>query len=101
MFKLHWVMYCINLVHSRIDIFDINHWKPQDVLELHDKLKDKMQLINDALCRATEWKEKKMSNIAWFKLPFSHVHDRVMRMTMHFLRGRTLNTRTETHGHDR
>jgi hypothetical protein len=58
MFKLHWVMYCINLVHSQIDIFNSNHWKLQDVIELHDKLKDKTQLISDALCRATEWKEK-------------------------------------------
>jgi hypothetical protein len=37
---------------------------------LHDKLKDKTQLISDALCRAIEWKEKKMPNIAWFKIPF-------------------------------
>jgi hypothetical protein len=70
MFKQHWVMYCINLVHNQIDIFDSNHWRPQDVLELYDKLKDKMQLISDDLCRATEWKENKLSNIAWFKLPF-------------------------------
>jgi hypothetical protein len=63
-------MYCINLVHSRIDILDSNHWRLQDILELHDKLKDKTQLISDALCRPTEWKEKKMLNIARFKLPF-------------------------------
>jgi hypothetical protein len=41
MFKEHWVMYYINLVHSQIDIFDSIHWRPQDILELHDKLKDK------------------------------------------------------------
>jgi hypothetical protein len=63
-------MYYINLVHSRINIFDSNHWRPQDILELHDKLKDKTQLISDALCRASKWKEKKMANIARFKLPF-------------------------------
>jgi hypothetical protein len=52
------------LVHSQIDIFDSNHRRPQDILELHDKLKDKTQLISDALCRATEWKENKLPNIA-------------------------------------
>jgi hypothetical protein len=36
-------MYYINLVHSQIDIFDSNHWRPHDVIELHNKLKDKMQ----------------------------------------------------------
>jgi hypothetical protein len=70
MFKQHWVMYCINLVHSQINTFDSNQWRPHDVIELHDKLKDKTQLISDAMCRATEWKEKKMPNIAQFKLPF-------------------------------
>jgi hypothetical protein len=70
MFKQHWVMYCINLVHSQIDIFYSNHWRPQDILELYDKLKDKMQLVSDALCRATEWKENNLPNIARFKLPF-------------------------------
>jgi hypothetical protein len=63
-------MYCINLVHSQIDIFDSNHWIPQDKIELHNKLKDKMQLINDALCMATKWKESKLPNITRFKLPF-------------------------------
>jgi hypothetical protein len=70
MFKENWVMYCINLVHSQIDIFDSNHWRPQDALELHDKLKDKMQLISHDLCMATEWKENKLPNITRFKLPF-------------------------------
>jgi hypothetical protein len=70
MFKLHWVIYCINLVHSRIDIFDSNQWRPANVIELHDKLKEKMQLISEPLCRATERKEKKMSDILHFKLHF-------------------------------
>jgi hypothetical protein len=30
---------------------------------LHHKLKDKTQLISDALCRATKWKENKLPNI--------------------------------------
>jgi hypothetical protein len=94
-------MYCINLVHSRIDIFDSKHWRPQDIIELHDKLKDKTQLISDTLCRDTEWKENKLPNIARFKLLFSLVHDRVTRTMTHFLHGRTLSTRMEMHGHDR
>jgi hypothetical protein len=58
------------LVHSQIDIFGSNHWRSHDVIELHNKLKDKMQLISADLCRATEWKENKLPNITQFKLPF-------------------------------
>jgi hypothetical protein len=65
-------MYCINLVHSRIDIFHNDHWRPHDVIELHNKIKDKTQLISDALCRATEWKKNKLPNITRFMLPFQH-----------------------------
>jgi hypothetical protein len=66
----HWVMLCVNLVHSRIDIFDLNHWTKQEVIEMHITLKEKIPLIHDALCLATEWTKNKMPNISHFKSPF-------------------------------
>jgi hypothetical protein len=68
-------MLCINLIHCRIDIFDTNQWKLQDIMELHSMLKDKTQLIYDALCKA-------------------------MLMMMLFMHGRTLNYRMGTRGYD-
>jgi hypothetical protein len=41
----HWVTCCINLVHSRIDVFHTNQWKPQDVIELYNTMKEKTPLI--------------------------------------------------------
>jgi hypothetical protein len=69
-YREHWVMLCVNLVHSRIDIFDLNHWTKQEVIELHSTLKKMIPLIHDALCLATEWRKNKMPNISWFKSPF-------------------------------
>jgi hypothetical protein len=74
-------MACVNLVHSRTDIFDSNHWRKQEVIELHRTLKEKIPLIHDALCLSTKWTKNKMSNISHFKSPFQactwqpHVND--------------------------
>jgi hypothetical protein len=74
-------MLCVNLVHSRIAIFDSNHWTKQEVIELHSTLTEKIPLIHDALCLATEWTKNKMPNISRFKSPFQactrqmHVND--------------------------
>jgi hypothetical protein len=74
-------MLCINLIHCCIDIFDINQWKPQDIIKLHTILKEKTDLIYEALCRATKWRQNKMPNITRFKLPLQpctrqcHIND--------------------------
>jgi hypothetical protein len=72
----HWVMYCLNLVHSRIDIFDSNKWEDTSLVDLHKPLKEKIPLIYKALiykalCEVIDGQKKKMSNIAHFKSPFN------------------------------
>jgi hypothetical protein len=79
--KGHWVMYCVNLVHSHIDIFDSNHERTESLIQWHSKIKGKIPLIYDALCMATDWKKHKMSNLKRLKYPFqpctlqAHIND--------------------------
>jgi hypothetical protein len=62
-------MYCVNLVHSHINIFDSNHERIESLIQWHSKIKGKIHLIYDALCKATDWKKHKMPNLTHLKYP--------------------------------
>jgi hypothetical protein len=63
-------MYCVNLVHNCIDIFDSTYERTESLVQWHSKIKGKIPLIYDALCKAMDWKKHKMPNLTCFKYPF-------------------------------
>jgi hypothetical protein len=63
-------MYYVNLMHSHIDIFDSNHERTESLVQWHNKIKGKIPLVYDALCKAMDWKNHKMPNLRRFKYPF-------------------------------
>jgi hypothetical protein len=65
-----WVVYCINLIHSRIDIFDTCCDRYESIVEWHKPIKEKIPLIFNALCEVTDWKKLKMPNLNHFQNPF-------------------------------
>jgi hypothetical protein len=67
-----WVVYCINLVHSRIDIFDTCCGRTEPIVQWHNTLKAKIPLVYEALCEVMDWKKHKMPNLTHFKAPFQH-----------------------------
>jgi hypothetical protein len=91
-------MYCVNLVHSRIDIFDSNHERTESLVQWHSKIKGKIPLIYDALCKATNWKKHKMPNLTRFKYHFQPSTLQDTSTMMPSLLGRTSSYGTGTRG---
>jgi hypothetical protein len=67
-------MYYVNLVHSRIDIFDSNHKRTESLIQWHNKIKAKIPLVYDALCKATDWKKTQDVKPYTLQIPFPALH---------------------------